>query len=115
MWYTIYESEGYSMSEDEREEYMKVIQDNLSDILFTRLILLLTDLDTHTTDMLIEALANMFMKKAAGFWYKMTEEATIQTISIVREVIDLLDGWVITSYADWSYTGTLAWHVSPIQ
>lgn len=101
------------MSREEREEYMKTIQTNLTDILFTRFIILLTDLDPEATDSILQAFGHIFNKKATSFWYEMPEEATINTISIMREIIDLLDGWVITSYAKQD-NGTLAWNVSSI-
>ena len=102
------------MTEEERADFLTTIQNNIPEIVFERFCIILSQIrSTVNNNKLIEALGKICKNQSKDFCYVMDIGQSKDTITPIREVIDLLDGWIITAQS--KIDGTIIqWEVNSI-
>lgn len=85
------------MTEEERTQALNHINALIPKIVFDRFIMILTQIEEKNNDGLIRALDNICRNATDGFFYSMNTGESTDTITPIREALDLLEGWIITS------------------
>ena len=87
------------MNENERARALRNIQALVPDVVFDRFIMILTQINTANNDALVFALNSTCCDKNHTFIYRMSTGQTEADITPIREILDLFEGWIITSKA----------------
>ena len=82
-------------------------------MVFDRFIMVLTQVSEKNYNKLIEAVNRMCIDESDGFWYNMDTGELQDTVTPIREIIDLLDGWILTATVNTSHD-RVQWHVQSI-
>lgn len=87
------------MTIEEREININDIQNMIPDRIFTNFCEILTQIgdENNARDSLIAALGRVCRKESHSFAYVMKATYNENTITPIREILDLLDGWLISS------------------
>lgn len=87
------------MTVEEREININDIQNMIPDCIFTTFCEVLTRIgdESDAKDSLIAALGRVCRKESHGFAYIMKADYNENTITPIREILDLLDGWLVSS------------------
>ena len=72
-----------------------------------------TQVSEKNYNKLIEAVNRMCIDESDGFWYNMDTGELQDTVTPIREIIDLLDGWILTATVNTSHD-RVQWHVQSI-
>lgn len=102
------------MTDEERVRAMYNIQFQLPDIIYNRLTEILDSIKTDAHDSIINALDKMVTNRCAGFIYHMQTGQTEKDTTPITELIDLLDGWILTSHLSIIKNHT-CWNVNVIK
>lgn len=102
------------MNEDERKAALRNIASVIPSAVFDRLINVLTLVEGHNNDLLIAALSRVSTDPAHTFTYLMNTNEHEETITPIREILDLCEGWFITSTFSLSSSGRAKWNVKSI-
>lgn len=84
------------MSEEERAEALSRISALLPTVIFTQFTVVLTRIQGANHDALIHAIDGVCRDKDT-FMYRMNSNEPIDKITPIREALDLLEGWILTS------------------
>lgn len=101
------------MTSEERAKALNRIGAVIPKIVFDRFIMVLTQIEENNNDALVHALDNICRDITNGFTYSMNTGESADTITPIREVLDLLEGWIITSQIT-STEQRVRWGVSSI-
>lgn len=85
------------MTSEERADALRRIGALIPAVVFERFIMILTQIEENNNDALVHALDNICRDATDGFSYSMNTGENADTITPIREVLDLLEGWIITS------------------
>ena len=87
------------MTTEERKSNIADIQHMIPDCIFTTFCEVLTRIgdESDAKDSLIGALGRVCRKESQGFSYIMKATYNENTITPIREILDLLDGWLVSS------------------
>ena len=102
------------MSTEQREEAIARIQAVVPEMVFTRFTQILCMIEERNNDALVSALARQTTGNTMGFGYNMESNADKDTITPIREVLDLFEGWFITSVMETRSNGRIHWEVESI-
>lgn len=102
------------MSVDERKVALRNIESVVPSVVFDHLISILTKIGGCTNDLLVEALSRTSINPAYTFTYLMKTNERAETITLIREILDLCEGWFITSTCSMSSSGRVKWNVKSI-
>ena len=101
------------MTPEERNAALKRIGSLVPGIVFERFIMVLTQVSERNNNKLVEAINQMCIDESDGFWYNMDTGDLQDTITPIREIIDLLDGWIFTATLNTEHD-RIQWHVQSI-
>ena len=102
------------MSADERKIALRNIESVVPSVVFDHLINILTKVGGCINDLLVEALGKTSTNPTHTFTYLMKTNEREETITPIREILDLCEGWFITSTCSRSSSGRVAWKVKSI-
>lgn len=102
------------MSVDERKIALRNIESVMPNVVFEHLINILTMVKGCMNDLLVEALSRASTNPAYAFTYLMKTNEREETINPIREILDLCEGWFITSNSVVGSGGRVAWKVKSI-
>lgn len=85
------------MNEEQRAEALKHISTLIPKVVFDRFIMILTQIEERNNNALVHALDNLCKDATNGFTYSMNTGENADKITPIREALDLLEGWIITS------------------
>ena len=102
------------MNEDERNAALRNIASVVPNAVFDRLVNVLTMVEEHNNDLLVAALSRVSTDPAHTFTYLMNKNEPEETITPIREILDLCEGWFITSTFSLSSNGRAKWNVKSI-
>jgi len=102
------------MSADERKTALRNIESVVPNVVFNRLISILTMIGGCTNDLLVEALSRASTNPAYAFTYLMKTNERAETITLIREILDLCEGWFIASTCSLGSGGRVKWRVKSI-
>ena len=85
------------MTPEERNKALQHIGALIPEVVFERFIMILTQIEERNNDALVHALDNICQEATTEFSYSMNTGENADTITPIREVLDLLEGWIITS------------------
>lgn len=74
----------------------------------------LSCINAPISDMLITSILSICTKKEKGFTYRMKTSDNINTITPIREALDLLEGWIITATVT-TTAPRVEWRVTAIE
>jgi len=101
------------MTPEERNKALNRIGAVIPEVVFKRFIRILTLVSENNNNKLVEALYRMCIDDSEGFWYNMDAGEKQDTITPIREIIDLLEGWILTATVDTTHE-RVKWHVQSI-
>ena len=101
------------MTQEERAKALNNIGALIPKVVFDRFIMVLTQVSEKNYNKLIEAVNRMCIDESDGFWYNMDTGELQDTVTPIREIIDLLDGWILTATVNTSHD-RVQWHVQSI-
>lgn len=101
------------MTPEERNDALNRLKLIIPKVVFERFIMVLAQIGERNNNKLVEALDRMCTDKSDGFWYNMDTGEKVETITPIREVIDLLEGWILTATVDTTHD-RVKWHVQSI-
>ena len=101
------------MTPEERNKALNRIEAIVPKVIFERFIMVLTQVSARNNSSLITALSRMCTDESDGFWYNMDTGDSQDTITPIREIIDLLDGWILTATVN-TESNRVQWHVQSI-
>lgn len=102
------------MNTEERITALKNISAVVPPTVFDRFLIILTHIDESHNMQLVNAISNLCIKKSSVFFYTMSTGDTIETITPIREILDLLEGWILTSTVV-SSANRIKWQVNFIE
>ena len=103
------------MSCEERAKAIGIIQHGLPDYIFNRFVNVLTQVAEVSNDAIVYSLSRIMTESSYAFYYRMKETQDETTITPLREILDLLEGWIITSHVQLSpVTHRTIWYVKSI-
>lgn len=102
------------MDADERKIALRNIERVVPSAVFDRLINVLTMIGEHNNDALVHALSGLSTDPVSSFIYRMKIEEHEETITPIREILDLCEGWFITSKSTVGVNGRVNWKVESI-
>ena len=102
------------MSLDERKTALRNIESVVPNVVFDRLLIILTKVGGCINDLLVEALGKASTNAAHTFTYLMKTNEHEETITPIREILDLCEGWFITSTCSRSSSGRVKWNVKSL-
>lgn len=87
------------MTTEERKSNIDAIHNMIPECIFTNFCEILTQIEDedNSKDLLIQALGRICRKESHSFAYLMKSEDNENTITPIREILDLLDGWLVSS------------------
>ena len=101
------------MTPEERSQALSHIGAIIPKVVFERFIMVLAQVSERNNNSLINALNRMCTDESDGFWYNMDTGELQDTITPIREIIDLLDGWILTATVNIE-SNRVQWHVQSI-
>lgn len=101
------------MTSEERAQALNRIGAVIPKVVFDRFIMVLTQIEENNNNALVNALDRICRDISDGFSYSMNTGESADTITPIREVLDLLEGWIITSQIT-STEHRVRWGVSSI-
>lgn len=101
------------MTPEERNKALNHIGAVIPEVVFERFIMILTQVSENNNNKLVEALDRMCTDGSDGFWYNMDAGEKQDSITPIREIIDLLEGWMLTATVDTTHD-RVKWHVQSI-
>ena len=101
------------MTPEERNKALDHIRTIIPKVVFERFIIVLAQVGGSNNNKLVEALDRMCIDESDGFWYNMDTGESQETITPIREIIDLLDGWMLTATIKME-SNRVQWHVQSI-
>ena len=101
------------MTQEERAKALNNIGAIIPRVVFDRFIIILTQISGCNDDRLIETLNRICTNKSDGFCYTMGEKDKQETITPIREAIDLLEGWILTATVNTTHD-RVKWHIQSI-
>lgn len=102
------------MGTDERQAALMNIARVVPGAVFDRLINVLTMVEEHNNDALVHALSEVSTDPTHTFTYRMNTEEHEESITPIREILDLCEGWFITSNSVVGSSGRVRWEVHSI-
>jgi hypothetical protein len=102
------------MDADERKAALRNIESVVPSAVFDRLINVLTMIEEHNNDALVHALSLTSTDPSHSFTYRMNSAEHKETITPIREILDLCEGWFITSKSVVGTSGRVRWEVESI-
>lgn len=102
------------MNADEKKTALKNIANVIPSVVFDRLINILTRVEGCNNDMLVAALGKASINPAYIFTYLMKTNESKETITPIREILDLCEGWFITSTSTVSSGERVRWNVKSL-
>ena len=102
------------MDTDERQAALRNIARVVPNVVFDRLINVLTMVGERNNDALVAALSRSSTIPDHTFTYRMDTEEHEETITPIREILDLCEGWFITSKSIVGTSGRVRWEVESI-
>ena len=102
------------MSEEERAEMLHRISALLPTIVFTQFTMVLTQIQGTNHDALIHAIDGICRNTGTTFTYRMNADETADKITPIREALDLLEGWILTSSYSMGGRNRIEWTVASI-
>lgn len=102
------------INEDERKAALRNIASVVPNAVFDRLIKVLTLIEGTNNDLLVGALGRASTNPAHTFIYRMNTGEHEETITPIREILDLCEGWFITSKSTVGVNGRVRWEVVSI-
>lgn len=102
------------MNEDERKAALRNIASVVPSAVFDRLVDVLALVEEHNNDPLVAALSRVSTDPAHTFTYLMNKDEPEETITPIREILDLCEGWFITSKSAIGMSGRVIWKVESI-
>lgn len=102
------------MDVDERKAALKNIANVVPSVVFDCLINILTTVGQHTNDAIVTALNKASTNPTFSFTYIMNPEYNEGSITPIREILDLCEGWFITSTSSLDLNGRVHWHVKSL-
>ena len=102
------------MDVDERKAALNNIASVVPSAVFDRLINVLTMVEERNNDALVHALSEVSINPTHTFTYLMNTNEHEETITPIREILDLCEGWLITSTFSLSSSGRAKWSVKSI-
>ena len=103
-----------AISADERKIALRNIESVVPNIVFDRFISILTKVEGCINDLLIEALGKASTNPTYTFTYLMKTNESEETITPIREILDLCEGWFITSTSTPGSNSRVQWKVNSI-
>lgn len=103
-----------AISADERKTALRNIESVVPNVVFDRFISILTKVEGCTNDLLVEALGKASTHPAYTFTYLMKTNESEETITPIREILDLCEGWFITSTSISGSSSRVRWKVSSL-
>lgn len=102
------------MTPEERSRALDRIKAMIPYEVFKRFVIVLIQVNNkRENNDLVRALNRMCEDESYDFWYTMDKDEYQDTITPIREIIDLLDGWILTATISNEHDMTL-WHVKSI-
>lgn len=101
------------MTPEERNRALKNIGSLVPNVVFERFIMVLTQVSENNNNKLVEALNRICIDESDGFWYNMDTGEKEETITPIREIIDLLEGWMVTATVIVK-NNRVQWHVQSL-
>lgn len=101
------------MTPEERNKALNHIGALIPEVVFERFIMILTQIEERNNNALVHALDNICRDVTNDFSYSMNTGESADTITPIREALDLLEGWIITSQIT-STEHRVRWGVSSI-
>jgi len=103
------------MTLEERRQALNSIETMIPGIIFKRFMIALAQVNNQQDKYaLLRVLSRMCKDESHEFWYTMEKDESQDTITPIREIIDLLDGWILTATVSTGLDMTL-WHVQSIK
>jgi hypothetical protein len=102
------------MSTDERQTALKNIASVVPSAVFDRLINVLTMIEERNNDALVQALSEVSTNPTHSFAYRMNTKDHVESITPIREILDLCEGWFITSHSVANPDERVRWEVNSI-
>lgn len=85
------------MTPEERNKALSHIGAVIPEVVFERFIMILTQIEEKNNDALVTVLDRICQNISNGFSYTMNTGESADAITPIREALDLLEGWIITS------------------
>lgn len=102
------------MGTDERQAALMNIARVVPGAVFDRLINVLTMVEEHNNDALVHALSEVSTDPTHSFTYRMNTGEPEESITPIREILDLCEGWFITSNSVANPGERVRWEVHSI-
>lgn len=102
------------MNTGERQAALRNIEKVVPSVVFDRLINVLTMVEERNNDALVQALSKVSTNPKHTFTYRMQTEENVESITPIREILDLCEGWFITSNPIISLGGQVRWVVKSL-
>ena len=102
------------MSVDERRAALRNIARVIPSVVFDRFIQVLTTVKEPLDDVLVRALSDISTDPMRTFCYRMKKEEPEDAITPIREILDLCEGWFITSNSVVTLDERIKWEVHSI-
>jgi len=101
------------MTPEERNTALNRIMARIPEVVFERFIMVLTQVDGANNDRLVGTLSRLCTNGSYSFGYVMNTGETVETITPIREIIDLLEGWILTATVNTEHD-RVYWHIQSI-
>ena len=102
------------MSIEDRERAIANIQKTVPEEVFNSFVCVLSRVQGFNNDLLVNALNNVINDKKHTFAYRMETGDNETTITPIREILDLFEGWFITSKSRQVSDEKIVWDVKSI-
>ena len=102
------------MNEEQRAEALKYLGTLIPKVVFDRFIMVLTQIEENNNNALVRALNNLCHDRTNEFTYAMNTGESAELITPIREALDLLEGWIITSCIKDTGEKRVRWEVHSI-
>lgn len=101
------------MTPEQRSDALNRLKTVIPTVVFERFIMVLTQISESNNNKLVEVLDRMCTDDSDGFWYIMNTGETQDVITPIREIIDLLEGWILTATVNTEHD-KVQWHIQSI-
>ena len=102
------------MSIEDRERAIANIQKTVPEEVFNSFVCVLPRVEAYTNDALVSTLNKSINNNKHTFMYRMETGDNETTITPIREILDLFEGWFITSKSRQNPDGMTVWDVKSI-
>lgn len=102
------------MSIEDRECAIANIQKTVPEEVFNSFVCVLPRVEESNNDALVSALNKIINNNKHTFMYRMNTGDNETTITPIREILDLFEGWFITSKSRQIADGKIVWDVKSI-